>query len=40
MILAPFIRDGDTLSPGRKLLYDLSDFRVIMVVVWTCDLMR
>ena len=31
LILESFIRDGDILSPGTKLLYDLSDFRVIMV---------
>ena len=33
LILEPFIRDGDILSFGTKLLYDLSDFRVIMVVL-------
>ena len=37
LILEPFIRDGDNLGPGTKLL---SDFRVIMVVLCTCDLMR
>ena len=40
MILESFIRDGDILSPGPKLLYDLSDFRVIIVVLCTWDLMR
>ena len=40
LILEPFIRDVDVLSPGTKLLYDLSHFRVIMVVLCTCDLMR
>ena len=33
LILEPFIRDGDILSPGTKLLCDLSDFRVIVVVL-------
>jgi hypothetical protein len=36
LILESFIRDGDILSPGTKLLYDLSDFRVMLCT----DVMR
>ena len=39
LILEPFVLDGDILSPGSKFccIYDLSYFRVIMVVLCTCD---